>query len=188
MADLVIHQRHIVDGTGQPGHGDVASPETITAVAPLDSGASVRSAKASWSRPASSTSTHYDGQVTWDGVSIPRPTASSIVMGSTGVNRPATHRRTARLAIGLLSVEDIPSCAGRRPPWDWESFPTISTRWAPRYSSTSAPRWPTPPPVMGERGAAPTVPRQLTEMATALQASMPALQFRIAHHPLLPRR
>ena len=96
--------------------------------------------------------THYDGQVTWDGVIAPSSLhgVTSIVMGNCGVGF-APARPTAEQhdwLIGLLEgVEDIPGTALAEglPVGLGDASPTTSTRSAAAATpSTSAPRWPTP--------------------------------------------
>ena len=155
MADLVIRNATIVDGTGQPGsHGDVAvTGDTITAVGShLDErGRREIDADGLMVTPGFvDIHTHYDGQVTWDGVIAPSSLhgVTSIVMGNCGASF-APARPTAEhhdWLIGLLEgVEDIPA---RRWPrasrGTGRASPTTSTRWsAVATPSTSAPRWPT---------------------------------------------
>src|SRR3954454_9852329 len=183
MADLVIRNATIVDGTGQPGtQGDVAiTGETITAVGPhLDEqGRREIDADGLMVTPGFvDIHTHYDGQVTWDGVIAPSSLhgVTSIVMGNCGVGF-APARPTAEQhdwLIGLLEgVEDIPGTAlAEGLPWDWESFTDYLDALGRRQYAidigAQVAHAPLRAYVMGERGADPNQPPsvdELTEMA-----------------------
>src|SRR5215207_7650813 len=113
MADLVIRNASIVDGTGSPArHGDVAvTGDTITAVGPnLDEhGTREIDGDGLVVTPGFvDIHTHYDGQVTWDGVIAPSSLhgVTSIVMGNCGVSfapaRPTQEQHD--WLIGLLEA------------------------------------------------------------------------------------
>jgi len=134
MADLVIRNATIVDGTGSPSRrGDVAiTGEHITEVADRIESEARRDVDADGlvlTPGFVDIHTHYDGQVTWDPVVAPSSLhgVTSAVMGNCGVSfAPAkpTHADHDWL-IGLLEgVEDIPGTAlAEGLPWDWETFP-----------------------------------------------------------------
>src|SRR3954452_24883022 len=133
MGDLVIRNASIVDGTGAPSRpGDVAVEDgRIAAVGPrlAERGHREIDADGLLVTPGFvDIHTHYDGQVTWDGVIAPSSLhgVTSSVMGNCGVSF-APARATAEhhdWLIGLLEgVEDIPGTAlAEGLPWDWESF------------------------------------------------------------------
>ena len=109
--------------------------------------------------------THYDGQVTWDGVVAPSSLhgVTSIVMGNCGVGF-APARPTAEQhdwLIGLLEgVEDIPGTAlAEGLPWDWESFTdyldSLGRRSYAVDIGAQVAHAPLRAYVMGERGADP---------------------------------
>src|SRR5215207_3521951 len=183
MADLVIRNASIVDGTGSPArHGDVAvTGDTITAVGPnLDEhGTREIDGDGLVVTPGFvDIHTHYDGQVTWDGVIAPSSLhgVTSIVMGNCGVSfapaRPTQEQHD--WLIGLLEgVEDIPGMAlAEGLPWDWESFTdymdSIERRSYTVDVGAQVAHAPLRAYVMGERGAdpneSPTLD-ELTEMA-----------------------
>ncbi len=183
MADLVIRNATIVDGTGQPGtQGDVAvTGATITAVGPhLDErGQREIDADGLMVTPGFvDIHTHYDGQVTWDGVIAPSSLhgVTSIVMGNCGVSF-APARPTAEhhdWLIGLLEgVEDIPGTAlAEGLPWDWESFTdyldSLERRNYAVDIGAQVAHAPLRAYVMGERGADPNeapTSDELAEMA-----------------------
>src|ERR1700738_1973178 len=133
MADLVIRNATIVDGTGQPGNlGDGAvTGDIITAVGPrLDErGEREIDGEGLVVTPGFvDIHTHYDGQVTWDGVVAPSSLhgVTSIVMGNCGVGFAPAHPTAEQhdWLIGWLGgVEDTPGTAlAEGLPWDWESF------------------------------------------------------------------
>lgn len=131
MADLVIRNGTIIDGTGAPGRvGDVeVSDGVITAVGRVDStGTREIDADGLLVTPGFiDIHTHFDGQVTWDPVVAPSSLhgVTTIAMGNCGVGfAPAAPDRHEWL-IGLLEgVEDIPGTAlAEGLTWDWESFP-----------------------------------------------------------------
>jgi len=131
MADLVIRNATIVDGTGAPPFtGSVAvDGSTIAAVGDVDErGAREVDADGLLVTPGFvDIHTHFDGQVTWDPVVAPSSIhgVTTIAMGNCGVGfAPARPDRHDWL-IGLLEgVEDIPGTAlAEGLTWDWETFP-----------------------------------------------------------------
>ncbi|MGZ4690843.1 MAG: N-acyl-D-amino-acid deacylase family protein [Acidimicrobiia bacterium] len=131
MADLVIRNGTIVDGTGAPPYpGDVAvTGRTITAVGDVaDRGGREVDAEGLLVTPGFvDIHTHFDGQVTWDPIVAPSSIhgVTTIAMGNCGVGfAPARPDRHDWL-IGLLEgVEDIPGTAlAEGLTWDWETFP-----------------------------------------------------------------
>jgi N-acyl-D-amino-acid deacylase len=131
MADLVIRNGTIVDGTGAPPYqGDVAvTGSTITDVGDVAAhGTREVDAEGLLVTPGFvDIHTHFDGQVTWDPIVAPSSIhgVTTIAMGNCGVGfAPARPDRHDWL-IGLLEgVEDIPGTAlAEGLTWDWETFP-----------------------------------------------------------------
>ena len=121
MADLIIRNATIVDGTGAPATtGDLAvEGERIVAVGDCSevatSGARVVDADGMVLTPGFvDLHTHYDGQITWDPVVAPSSVhgVTTVAVGNCGVGfAPAAPDRHDWL-IGLLEgVEDIPGTA-----------------------------------------------------------------------------
>ncbi len=131
MADLVIRNGTIVDGTGAPpfrrrrrdhrrddhrgGDVDERGTREVDADGLLVTPGFV------------DIHTHFDGQVTWDPIVAPSSIhgVTTIAMGNCGVGfAPARPDRHDWL-IGLLEgVEDIPGTAlAEGLTWDWETFP-----------------------------------------------------------------
>lgn len=132
MADLIIRNGTLVDGTGAPRRtadvaitgdrivavGDVAAHEPATRE--IDAAGLV--VTPGWV----DIHTHYDGQVTWDPDLAPSSIngVTSIVMGNCGVGfAPARPDKHAWLIELLEGVEDIPGTAlAEGLSWGWESF------------------------------------------------------------------
>jgi len=131
--DIVIRGGTIVDGTGRAAStGDVAvQGGRIVAVGAVDgTGRREIDADGALVTPGwVDIHTHYDGQVTWDGLIQPSSQhgVTSIVMGNCGVGFAPARRGAADhdFLISLMEgVEDIPGSALHEGlPWDWESFP-----------------------------------------------------------------
>jgi N-acyl-D-aspartate/D-glutamate deacylase len=192
MADLVLRNATIVDGTGAPRRrGDVAvTGELITAVETRieDRGRHEIDADGLLLTPGFvDIHTHYDGQVTWDGVVAPSALhgVTSIVMGNCGVGfapaKPTDEQHD--WLIGLLEgVEDIPGTAlAEGLPWDWESFTDyLDALDRRRYTldiGAQVGHAPLRAYVMGERGANPdeaATADELLEMARLTRAGIEA--------------
>ncbi|HVT78010.1 MAG TPA: amidohydrolase family protein [Acidimicrobiales bacterium] len=135
MADLVIRNATIVDGTGAPAFaGDiVVDGDTISSIeAPGTAPTGTREIDATGKLAAPGwvdVHTHYDGQVTWDPEVTPSSWhgATTIVMGNCGVGFAPARRgedEQALLIELMESVEDIPGTALHEGiDWQWESFP-----------------------------------------------------------------
>ena len=130
MAELVIRNGTVVDGTGAPARvADVAvDGGRITAVGPdLPPGDREIDATGLLVTPGwVDIHTHYDGQATWDDQLAPSSWhgVTTIVMGNCGVGfAPAAPDRHEWL-IGLMEgVEDIPGSAlSEGIDWQWETF------------------------------------------------------------------
>ena len=131
MADLVIRNGLVVDGTGAPGRvADVAiEGDRIVAVEPGWDGTAARTIDAEGQTVTPGfvdIHTHLDAQLAWD----PLPTSScwhgvtSVVLGNCGVTfAPVKPGGREFLAEMMESVEDIPRDAildGL--PWDWSTY------------------------------------------------------------------
>ena len=159
MHELVIRGGTVVDGTGAPArdrrrrgrrrsHHRGRRRSTGAGAQELDADGLV--VAPGWV----DIHTHYDGQVTWD----PELTPSSwhgvttVVMGNCGVGFAPVRPGGEGFLIELMEgVEDIPGTALHEGiDWDWESFPSTSTR------STRRPARSTSPPRCRTRRCAPT--------------------------------
>jgi N-acyl-D-aspartate/D-glutamate deacylase len=178
MADLVIRNGTVVDGTGAPPvPADVEITDgRITAVGKVGTtGTREIDADGLLVTPGFvDIHTHFDGQVTWDPVVAPSSLhgGTTIAMGNCGVGfAPARHDRHDWL-IGLLEgVEDIPGTAlAEGLTWDWESFPQYLDALAakPHTIDVAAhvPHAALRTYVMGDRGAVHTEAPTDDELAT----------------------
>jgi N-acyl-D-aspartate/D-glutamate deacylase len=131
MADLVIRDATICDGTGAPAHrGDLAvTGGTITAVGGrAERGtAEVDAGGLALAPGFIDLHTHYDCQLFWDPHATPSPWhgVTTVVMGNCGFTiapcRPADRETLMRL---LLFVEGMPIETLRAGiPWTWEDYP-----------------------------------------------------------------
>lgn len=132
MADLIIRNGILVDGTGAPRrNADVAiDGDRIVAVGDVSThepaAREIDAAGLVVTPGWVDIHTHYDGQVTWDPDLAPSSIngVTSIVMGNCGVGfapaRPDKHDWLIELLEG---VEDIPGTAlAEGLSWGWESF------------------------------------------------------------------
>lgn len=132
MADLIIRNGTLVDGTGAPSrNADVAiDGDRIVAVGDVSAhepaAREIDAAGLVVTPGWVDIHTHYDGQVTWDPDLAPSSIngVTSIVMGNCGVGfapaRPDKHDWLIELLEG---VEDIPGTAlAEGLSWGWESF------------------------------------------------------------------
>ena len=131
MADLIIRNGLVVDGTGAPPSvADVeVTGDRITAVGSVDSSARREiDAEGRVVTPGFvDIHTHFDGQLTWDPIVAPSSLhgVTTIAVGNCGVGfAPARPDRHDWL-VGLLEgVEDIPGTAlAEGLTWEWETFP-----------------------------------------------------------------
>ena len=135
--DLVIHNAHLVDGSGAPGRAaDIAvDGEMITAVQPagtIAGGTRRVDADGLLLTPGwVDVHTHYDAQVTWDPYVTPSGWhgVTTALMGNCGVGfAPAAPDRHEWLIQLMEGVEDIPGSAlteGIK--WGWRATPSTST-------------------------------------------------------------
>ncbi len=189
MADLIIRNGMLVDGTGAPPRaGDVEVTDgVITAVGDVDGGATREiDADGAYVTPGFiDIHTHFDGQVTWDPIVAPSSLhgVTTIAMGNCGVGfAPAAPDRHEWL-IGLLEgVEDIPGAAlAEGLTWDWETFPqyldSLDAKPHTVDMGVHVPHAALRTFVMGERGAdhleVPTE-GELEEMARQVREAMAA--------------
>lgn len=131
MADLIIRNGTVVDGTGESRYlADVAiTGERIEAVGDLSGEHATQEIDATGLLVTPGwvdIHTHYDGQATWDPDLAPSSVngVTSIVMGNCGVGfAPARPDRHEWLIALLEGVEDIPGAAlAEGLTWGWESF------------------------------------------------------------------
>jgi N-acyl-D-aspartate/D-glutamate deacylase len=189
MADLIIRNATIVDGTGAPPRsGDVAvEGGRITEVGEV-SGTGNREIDADGALLTPGfvdIHTHFDGQVTWDPIVAPSSLhgVTTIAMGNCGVGfAPAAPDRHDWLISLLEGVEDIPGTAlAEGLTWDWETFPQYldSLEAKPHTVDMGAhvPHAALRTYVMGEAGADHTaIPTedQLDEMANLVREAISA--------------
>ena len=191
--DLVIHNAHLVDGSGAPGRAaDIAvDGEMITAVQPagtLAGGTRRVDADGLLLTPGwVDVHTHYDAQVTWDPYVTPSGWhgVTTALMGNCGVGfAPAAPNRHEWLIQLMEGVEDIPGSAlteGIK--WGWESYPEYLDvlEQLPRVMDigTSIAHGPLRAYVMGDRGAANALPTEaeIVEMARLVEEALLAGAF-----------
>jgi N-acyl-D-amino-acid deacylase len=131
MADLVIRNARIIDGTGAPQfNGDIAiEGGLIAAVGTVEAqGKREIDAQGHLVTPGFvDIHTHFDGQVCWDKQVTPSSWhgVTTVVMGNCGVGfAPVLPGREDDLVQLMESVEDIPGAALHEGvDWNWESFP-----------------------------------------------------------------
>lgn len=190
MADLVIRNGTVVDGTGAGARtADVEVTDgVITGVGPSLGGRATREIDAEGLLVTPGfvdIHTHFDGQVTWDPLLAPSSLhgVTTIAMGNCGVGfAPASPDRHDWLISLLEGVEDIPGTAlAEGLTWDWESFPEYldSVAAKPHTLDVGAhvPHAAVRTYVMGERGAdhtaSPTGP-EIAEMARLVAEALDA--------------
>jgi N-acyl-D-aspartate/D-glutamate deacylase len=189
MADLVIRNATVVDGSGAPPRrADVAvDGELITEVGgSIGRGHREVDAEGLLLTPGFvDIHTHYDGQVTWDPVVAPSSLhgVTTIAVGNCGVGfAPAMPDRHDWLISLLEGVEDIPGTAlAEGLSWGWETFPEYLDvldrgRWTVDVGA-HLPHAALRTYVMGERGADHTAAPsegELAEMARAVKEALGA--------------
>ncbi|MGZ8734417.1 MAG: amidohydrolase family protein, partial [Acidimicrobiia bacterium] len=177
MADLVIRNGSVVDGTGAPPRSaDVEmTGDRITTVGDVDAtGRREIDADGLLVTPGFvDIHTHFDGQVTWDPLVAPSSLhgVTSIAMGNCGVGFAPARTDSHDWLIGLLEgVEDIPGTAlAEGLTWDWETFPEYLDALGRKPHTVDLgahlPHSARRTYVMGERGADHTVEPSDDELA-----------------------
>lgn len=189
MADLVIRNGLIVDGTGAPGFvGDIAITDgVLTQVGGTvaDSGTEEIDATGRIVTPGFvDVHSHYDGQVFFDDSLSPSSGhgVTTVVLGVCGIGfapaRPTDHEM---LITTMESVEDIPGDVLRAGlPWNWESFPEfLDAIEANTYAMDIAAQIghvPVRSYVMGERALAnePASPEDIAAMSAIVREAVDA--------------
>jgi N-acyl-D-aspartate/D-glutamate deacylase len=187
MADLVIRNGTVVDGTGAPPRtADVEiTGDRITAVGNVETiGRRELDADGLLVTPGFvDIHTHFDGQVTWDPLVAPSSLhgVTSIAMGNCGVGFAPARSDSHDWLIGLLEgVEDIPGTAlAEGLTWDWETFPEYLDALARKPHAVDmgahVPHSALRTYVMGERGADHTVEPTDDEIAAMSRSLVEAL-------------
>ncbi|MGK2949676.1 MAG: N-acyl-D-amino-acid deacylase family protein [Acidimicrobiales bacterium] len=203
MADLVIRNADLVDGSGAPRRpADIVVDEgRITEVVEPGSaptaGARVVDAGGRLVTPGwVDVHTHYDAQVSWDPWVTPSSWhgVTTVVMGNCGVGfAPAAPDRHEWLIELMEGVEDIPGSAMTEGiTWEWTSFPEYldAVERQPRVLDVGAQiaHGPLRAFVMGERGAAnePATEADRQAMAELVREALTAgaLGFSTSRTPL----
>jgi N-acyl-D-amino-acid deacylase len=180
MADLLIKNGTIVDGTGRERYradvlvadGRIAEIGSI-----LGGGAQTIDAADLIVAPGFiDPHTHYDAQVCWDPLLTPSSWhgVTTVVMGNCGVGLAPCRPHQREIATwDLVTVEGIPfAVLDRGLTWEWESFPQYMDAAARRSSAVNlafvAPLSPFRHYVMGEesmeRGARPQETARISEL------------------------
>ncbi|MGZ6957893.1 MAG: N-acyl-D-amino-acid deacylase family protein [Acidimicrobiia bacterium] len=187
MADLVVRNGSVVDGTGAPAFvADVAITDGRIVDVGTDVGRGRRELDAEGlvvTPGFVDIHTHFDGQVTWDPIVAPSSLhgVTTIAMGNCGVGFAPAHVDRHDWLIGLLEgVEDIPGTAlAEGLTWNWQTFPEYldALDAAPHTVDIGAhlPHAALRTYVMGDRGAdhteAPT-DDELTTMSSLVQDAL----------------
>jgi N-acyl-D-aspartate/D-glutamate deacylase len=189
MADLIIRNGTIIDGTGAPARGgDVEITDGVITAVGGSGGSAAREIDADGALVTPGfidIHTHFDGQVTWDPIVAPSSLhgVTTIAMGNCGVGfAPAAPDRHDWLISLLEGVEDIPGAAlAEGLTWDWETFPqyldSLDAKPHTVDMGVHVPHAALRTFVMGERGAdhleVPTE-GELEEMARQVREAMTA--------------
>ena len=133
MADLVIRNGTVVDGTGaEPFEADVAiAGGRIVAVGKIAGrGAEEIDARGMLVTPGFvDPHTHYDGQATWSSRITPSSWngVTTTLFGNCGVGfapcKPSQREMLVKLMEGVEDIPEVVLTEGL--PWNWESFPRL---------------------------------------------------------------
>ena len=165
MADLVIRNGTVIDGTGaQPFDADVAiTGGRITGVGKVnDRGTEEIDARGMLVTPGFvAPHTHYDGQATWSSRITPSSWngVTTTLFGNCGVGfapcKPSQRDMLVKLMEGVEDIPEVVLTEGL--PWNWQSFPDfLDALGARHYDMDIAAQVPHAALrvfVMGERGA-----------------------------------
>ena len=165
MADLVIRDGTVIDGTGaQPFDADVAiTAGKITGVGKVnDRGTEEIDARGMLVTPGFvDPHTHYDGQATWSSRITPSSWngVTTTLFGNCGVGfapcKPSQRDMLVKLMEGVEDIPEVVLTEGL--PWNWQSFPDfLDALGARQYDMDIAAQVPHAALrvfVMGERGA-----------------------------------
>ena len=204
MADLVITNANLVDGTGAAARpadvvvdGDRIAEVVDAGTAPTAGARRVLDADGRLVTPGFvDIHTHYDAQVTWDPWVTPSSWhgVTTVVMGNCGVGfAPAEQDRHDWLIDLMEGVEDIPGSAlSEGITWEWTSFPEYldAVEGMSRVLDVGAQvaHGPLRGYVMGDRGAAnePATDEDLARMAKLVDEAIVAgaLGFSTSRTPL----
>lgn len=202
MADVVIRNANLVDGSGAPARtADVAVTNGIIESVD-DAGAGPSAAREIDADGLLLTPgwvdvhTHYDAQASWDPYLTPSSWhgVTSVVMGNCGVGfAPAAPDRHAWLIEMMEGVEDIPGSAMTEGmSWEWESFEEFLDALDRRNYAidlgAQIAHGPVRGYVMGDRGAAneAATPDDIAAMSAIVESGLRAgaLGFSTSRTPL----
>ncbi|MFK7916873.1 MAG: amidohydrolase family protein [Ilumatobacter sp.] len=202
MADLVIRNAHLVDGSGAPARtADVAvTAGLVESVDPAGNGPTATreiDADGLLLTPGwVDVHTHYDAQASWDPYLTPSSWhgVTSVVMGNCGVGfAPAAPDRHEWLIELMEGVEDIPGSAMTEGmSWEWESFEEFLDALDRRHYAidlgAQIAHGPVRGYVMGDRGAnnEAATPDDIAAMSAIVESGLRAgaLGFSTSRTPL----
>ena len=202
MADLVIRNAHLVDGSGTPARSaDVSVSNGV--IASVDEAGAAPTARREIDASGLlltpgwvDVHTHYDAQASWDPYLTPSSWhgVTSVVMGNCGVGfAPAAPDRHDWLIEMMEGVEDIPGSAMTEGiTWDWESFEEFMDALDARHYAIDVgaqiAHGPVRGYVMGDRGAdnEAATPDDIAAMSTIVESGLRAgaLGFSTSRTPL----